>query len=344
MSRLPPRDGERIDRERELTLQLRRQGRDGARGRHDRLGAVRGRAAHLLAELQVPPPPRAHVLRRPVPQLPRAGGRRPRRARLHGAAARGHAGRAHERAARRSSSTRCAPPTSSAGPSPRPASTTRPSSARGGCGRSTRRCCATRPGSGGCRKDQDEREWRTEYRRRHADVLVVGGGAAGLSAAIAAAELGADVVLADEGAGARRRACSPRASTSARASSPTAAREAGVEVLSRGARARRLRRARAGLAGRHAPPGARPAHRLRHRVDRAAAAVPRQRPAGRDALGRRRAAGRALRVAPGQPRRGGHGRRPRARGGRSRCSTTAWSWPPWPTCASSGTTRRAQRS
>jgi len=46
---------------------------------------------------------------------------------------------------------------------------------------------------------QAEREWRTEYRRRHADVLVVGGGAAGLRAAIAAAEAGADVVLADDG-------------------------------------------------------------------------------------------------------------------------------------------------
>ena len=54
-------------------------------------------------------------------------------------------------------------------------------------------------GLGKLRKSQPEREWRTEYRRRHADVLVVGGGAAGLSAAAAAAELGADVVLADEG-------------------------------------------------------------------------------------------------------------------------------------------------
>ena len=48
-------------------------------------------------------------------------------------------------------------------------------------------------------REQAEREWRTEYRRRHADVIVVGGGAAGLSAAIAAARAGADVVLADEG-------------------------------------------------------------------------------------------------------------------------------------------------
>ena len=54
-------------------------------------------------------------------------------------------------------------------------------------------------GLGKLREEQAEREWRTEYRRRHADVLVVGGGIAGLKAAIAAAQLGADVVLADEG-------------------------------------------------------------------------------------------------------------------------------------------------
>ena len=46
---------------------------------------------------------------------------------------------------------------------------------------------------------QDEREWRTSYRRRHADVLVIGGGLAGMSAALAAADLGADVVLVDDG-------------------------------------------------------------------------------------------------------------------------------------------------
>ena len=53
-------------------------------------------------------------------------------------------------------------------------------------------------GLGRLPRRQAERTWATEYRRRHADVLVVGGGAAGLGAAIAAAELGADVVLADE--------------------------------------------------------------------------------------------------------------------------------------------------
>ncbi|HMJ95419.1 MAG TPA: 2Fe-2S iron-sulfur cluster-binding protein, partial [Thermoleophilaceae bacterium] len=54
-------------------------------------------------------------------------------------------------------------------------------------------------GLGKLRKSQPEREWRTEYRRRHADILVIGGGVAGLSAAAAAADMGADVVLADEG-------------------------------------------------------------------------------------------------------------------------------------------------
>jgi sarcosine oxidase subunit alpha len=54
-------------------------------------------------------------------------------------------------------------------------------------------------GLGVLRREQAEREWRTEYRRRHADVLVVGGGTAGQRAAVAAAERGEDVVLVDEG-------------------------------------------------------------------------------------------------------------------------------------------------
>jgi sarcosine oxidase, subunit alpha len=53
-------------------------------------------------------------------------------------------------------------------------------------------------GLGRLPREQDERRWATEYRRRHCDVLVVGGGIAGLSAAVHAAERGLDVVLCDE--------------------------------------------------------------------------------------------------------------------------------------------------
>ena len=54
-------------------------------------------------------------------------------------------------------------------------------------------------GLGRLPEKQAEREWETEYRRRFADVLVVGGGLAGMAAALRAAEMGADVVLVDDG-------------------------------------------------------------------------------------------------------------------------------------------------
>jgi sarcosine oxidase subunit alpha len=78
---------------------------------------------------------------------------------------------------------------------------------------------------------QAERTWRTEYRRRHTDVLVVGAGHAGLSAAIAAAELGADVVLADDGPEPGGRLLWEGGHAQARALAARA-REAGVEILS----------------------------------------------------------------------------------------------------------------
>ena len=138
-------------------------------------------------------------------------------------------------------------------------------------------------GLGVLRKQQPEREWRTEYRRRHADVLVIGGGIAGVSAAKAAAAQGADVVLVDEGP-------APIEPVS------------GVEILGAGERARLLRRDRPGVAGRHAPPDPRPQPRIRHRHDRAAAGVRRQRPPRGNAVRRRAPPDPAVRGQPRDPR------------------------------------------
>ena len=77
---------------------------------------------------------------------------------------------------------------------------------------------------------QSARSWRTEYRRRHADVLVIGGGVAGLTAAAEAARLGADVVLVDDGPEPGGQALIRGESVEARRL-VSLARELGVEML-----------------------------------------------------------------------------------------------------------------
>ena len=77
---------------------------------------------------------------------------------------------------------------------------------------------------------QPERAWRTEYRRRHADVLVIGGGVAGMSAAMRAAEQGADVTLVDDGPELGGALLANGHAEEARAMADRV-RDAGVEVL-----------------------------------------------------------------------------------------------------------------
>ena len=73
----------------ELTFTLRRQAGAGLRGRHDRLGALRRRAARLLAQLQVPPAARPALLLGQLRQLHDDRRRRAERPRLRRAGARG---------------------------------------------------------------------------------------------------------------------------------------------------------------------------------------------------------------------------------------------------------------
>ena len=86
--------------------------------------AVRGRPPRLLAELQVPPAARAPLLLGQLPQLHDDRRRRPERARLRRAGARGRGRARAERASARSSATCSRSSTTSAARSRRSASTT----------------------------------------------------------------------------------------------------------------------------------------------------------------------------------------------------------------------------
>ena len=155
-------------------------------------------------------------------------------------------------------------------------------------------------GLGRLRRRQAEREWRTEYRRRHADVLVIGGGVAGMAAALRASRAGRRRRPGRRRPRARRqparRSRRRRRRRAARAPRRDRGRGPGA-----GRGARLLRRDRPGLVREHPAPGSRRAPRRRHRLDRAAADVRGQRPARGDALLRRRATRRAsTRCRPGR--------------------------------------------
>ena len=79
---------------------------------------------------------------------------------------------------------------------------------------------------------QDDRLWRTEYRRRHCDVLVIGGGIAGLSPR-SPRPARAPTSCSPTTTSSRAARCSPRAATSASVRWPTQARAAGVEILTK---------------------------------------------------------------------------------------------------------------
>ena len=158
------------------------------------------------------------------------------------------------------------------------------------------------------------RQERVDVEHRHVDVVVIGGGQAGLEAAIAAAEGGESVVVIDEGYDVGGALLADRGGN----------RHGGGASRARGRGGRRAARARdrdrpvrAGpRAGRLRQPAAQvpraPGHR-RERDRRAAARLPRQRPRRRDAAGRRPPARQRLLDQAGRARRRAHGRRSRPR-------------------------------
>ncbi len=186
---------------------------------------------------------------------------------------------------------------------------------------------------------------RYETRRAFTEVLVVGGGPAGLAAALAAARCRGAGDPGRAGQRTRRqpaersgrhRRSRPGARLSVIASSGAAVR---VTLMTRTTAQGLYDGNTVGPAGAARPPGARPgegrgaanlhhadrpAHRLRQRRARATAGLRRQRPAGRDAGRRGAGLSPALRRGAGRPGPGGHQQRqrlshgPRAQGRRHR--------------------------
>ena len=150
-------------------------------------------------------------------------------------------------------------------------------------------------------KQQADREWRTEYRRRHADVLVIGGGDRGARASAAerapSVRDGAD----RRSAAGRRGADADRAAAPAWRSSRGRARSGyfdGIVPVWQGDTLHQIRAAQP---------------RVCNRRDRAAAGVRRQRHARGDAVGRRPPLDRSCTRSPRGPRGGRDDLRPRAR-------------------------------
>ena len=293
-------------------LQLRRQERGCVRGRHDRLGAARVRAQGALAQLQVPPPARAALLRGPMPQLPGRGGRLAGRPRLHRAGEGGHAREAHERhplaGLRRDAGHRhLRHPLHPSGlllqdlhsAAAAVAAVREGAPQRGGSGK----------GRAHPRASQVAHRVPPPPRRRAGDRRRPGGVERGPARRRDGGR---------RGLGRRRPRAGRHPARDGRGRVRPGAGRTSAGGRSRGAGAgggaRVLRRHRPGLAGQHPAPGPRRAPHRGDRVDRAAADVRRQRPSGSDAELWRAAAREPLWRAPRQRCGGRHRRRPGARG------------------------------
>ena len=168
-------------------------------------------------------------------------------------------------------------------------------------------------------------------------------GIAGLRAALARRRARAPTSSSATRTSSRAARCSPRAARARARWPPQRAHGGSRDPLAR-PRARVLRRAGAGLAGRHAAPGPRRAPRRRDRRDPAAAGLPRQRPARGDARRRRAPARRAVRRPARASTRGRDGRRPRARSRARAARRRRPRSPPSPTCAPTSGELGAPRS